>query len=151
MDDILLLFLSGVANILTSEGNITDLDVLMAAILHDTVEDTETTFQELEDNFGVKIRKIVEECSDDKNKSRMERKRLQIEHAQSSSYEAKLVKLADKLYNLRDLERCRPKGWTEVCEFFFFFCSSSEFHCFISIDLSGAAHRVFQMGKTSCG
>lgn len=121
MDDILLLFLSGVANILTSEGNITDLDVLMAAILHDTVEDTETTFQELEDNFGVKIRKIVEECSDDKNKSRMERKRLQIEHAQSSSYEAKLVKLADKLYNLRDLERCRPKGWTEVCEFFFFF------------------------------
>lgn len=92
----------------------------MAAILHDTVEDTETTFEELEQHFGAKIRGIVEECSDDKALSKMERKRLQIEHAKTATPEAKLVKLADKLYNLRDLERSIPRGWTEV--WFLFQC-----------------------------
>lgn len=85
----------------------------MAAILHDTVEDTETTFDEIEDAFGTDIRKIVEEVTDDKSLPKAERKRLQIEHALTSSREAKLVKLADKLYNLRDLQRCLPEGWTE--------------------------------------
>lgn len=107
-------FSSGVANILAEEGGITDLNVLMAAILHDTVEDTETTFDELETHFGSKIRGIVDECSDDKTKPKMERKRLQIEHAKNATFEAKLVKLADKLYNLRDLERCTPENWTKV-------------------------------------
>lgn len=110
----------GVANILTSEGNVTDLNVLMAAILHDTVEDTDTTFEELEQRFGAKIRGIVEECSDDKTLPKMERKRLQIEHAKTATPEAKLVKLADKLYNLRDLERSIPRGWTVVWFLFFF-------------------------------
>lgn len=53
----------------------------------------------------------------DKTKPKQERKRLQIEHAKVASHEAKLVKLADKLYNLRDLERCTPSGWTEVMNF----------------------------------
>lgn len=87
----------------------------MAAILHDTVEDTETTFDELEAHFGPIIRMIVEECSDDKSLPKLERKRLQIVHAKDSSFEAKLLKLADKLYNLRDLERCTPDQWTPVC------------------------------------
>lgn len=104
----------GVANILAVEAGITDLNVLMAAVLHDTVEDTETTFDELETHFGSMIRRIVEECSDDKSLPKMERKRLQIVHAKDSSFEAKLVKLADKLYNLRDLERCTPDKWTPV-------------------------------------
>lgn len=86
----------------------------MAAILHDTVEDTETTLEELEEHFGAEVRKIVAECSDDKSLPKQERKRLQIEHAASASKRAKLVKLADKLYNLRDLERSTPSGWTEV-------------------------------------
>lgn len=116
---------AGVAQILTAEGNVTDLNVLMAAILHDTVEDTDTTFEELEQRFGPKIRGIVEECSDDKDKSKMDRKRLQIEHAKTSSFEAKLVKLADKLYNLRDLERSIPRGWTEVCVLCFSFRARS--------------------------
>jgi guanosine-3',5'-bis(diphosphate) 3'-pyrophosphohydrolase len=102
----------GVANILANEGDVTDLDVLMAAILHDTVEDTDCTFDEIEDNFGVAIRKIVEEVTDDKSLDKMERKRQQIEHAKSSSHKAKLVKLADKLYNLRDLQKELPEGWT---------------------------------------
>ena len=50
--------------------------------------------------------------SDDKTLPSEERKRLQIVHAPTASREAKLVKLADKLYNLRDLERCRPVGWS---------------------------------------
>lgn len=85
----------------------------MAAILHDTVEDTDTTFQEIEDKFGLAIRNIVAEVTDDKSLPKMVRKQLQIEHASSSSHKAKLVKLADKLYNLRDLQRCLPEGWTE--------------------------------------
>uniref|UniRef100_A0A336L280 Guanosine-3',5'-bis(diphosphate) 3'-pyrophosphohydrolase MESH1 n=1 Tax=Culicoides sonorensis TaxID=179676 RepID=A0A336L280_CULSO len=103
----------GVAHILSSEGNVSDLDVLMAAILHDTVEDTETTLDEIENEFGSKIRGIVAEVTDDKSLPKMERKRLQIEHALTSSRNAKLVKLADKLYNLRDLQKEIPNGWTE--------------------------------------
>lgn len=86
----------------------------MAAILHDTVEDTNTTFSEIEEHFGPVICGIVREVTDDKSLPKQERKRLQIVHAKDSSYEAKLVKLADKLYNLRDLERVAPEGWTDV-------------------------------------
>lgn len=110
----------GVANILAEEGDVTDLEVLMAAILHDTVEDTETTLEEIEENFGEEIRKIVDEVTDDKNLPKMERKRLQIEHAKQATPKAKLVKLADKLYNLRDLQRNIPEGWTkERCDEYF--------------------------------
>ncbi|XP_044270252.1 guanosine-3',5'-bis(diphosphate) 3'-pyrophosphohydrolase MESH1 [Tribolium madens] len=110
----------GVAYILTNEAKITDLEVLQAALLHDTVEDTATTFEEIEEVFGKRVRGIVEEVTDDKSLPKEERKRLQIEHAKGSSYEAKLVKLADKLYNLRDLEIATPEGWSEgrVREYF---------------------------------
>lgn len=110
----------GVACILTQEANITDSLVIQAAILHDTVEDTDTSLDEIEDRFGKKVRDIVDEVTDDKSLPKLERKRLQIEHAPGTSYEAKLVKLADKLYNLRDLERSTPSGWSEqrVQEYF---------------------------------
>jgi (p)ppGpp synthase/HD superfamily hydrolase len=110
----------GVAYILTNEAKISDLTVLQAALLHDTVEDTDTTFEEIETIFGKSVRGIVEEVTDDKTLPKHERKRLQIEHAPGSSKEAKLVKLADKLYNLRDLEACTPEGWSEqrVQEYF---------------------------------
>ena len=84
-----------------------------AAVLHDTVEDTETTFEEIEDQFGKEVRDIVADVTDDKSLPRLERKRLQIEHASHCSPKAKLVKLADKLYNLRDLDRVIPEGWTK--------------------------------------
>lgn len=104
----------GVAHILSSEGSVTDTDVILAAILHDTVEDTDTSFDEIEIEFGRAVRNIVEEVTDDKSLPKLERKRLQIEHAKTSSYQAKLVKLADKLYNLRDLQKSIPEGWTKV-------------------------------------
>lgn len=62
----------------------------------------------------------MREVTDDKNLPKLDRKQKQIEHAPHASYKAKLVKLADKLYNLRDLNRCTPGGWTEarVTEYF---------------------------------
>lgn len=102
----------GVANILAAAGE-SDLNLLMSAILHDTVEDTDTSFSEIEENFGKEVRAIVEEVTDDKSLPKLERKRLQIEHASHCSHKAKLLKLADKLYNLRDLLSCTPEGWTE--------------------------------------
>ncbi|KAJ6637201.1 Guanosine-3',5'-bis(diphosphate) 3'-pyrophosphohydrolase MESH1 [Pseudolycoriella hygida] len=103
----------GVAYILVNEAKITDPEVIQAALLHDTVEDTDTTFNEIEHEFGVNVRNIVDEVTDDKTLPAAERKRLQIVHARDSSHQAKLVKLADKLYNLRDLQTCVPEGWTE--------------------------------------
>jgi len=102
----------GVAQLL-AEGGVTDTDVLQAALLHDTVEDTDTSLTEIEQEFGAKVRDIVDEVSDDKDKEKAERKRLQIVHAPHASTEAKLVKLADKLYNLRDLERAPPPNWSK--------------------------------------
>lgn len=88
--------------------------------MHDTVEDTDTTFEEIENYFGEEVEKIVKEVTDDKTLPKLERKRLQIVHAPNSSYKAKLVKLADKLYNLRDLEKETPVGWSSerVHEYF---------------------------------
>uniref|UniRef100_A0A8C6G0C3 Guanosine-3',5'-bis(diphosphate) 3'-pyrophosphohydrolase MESH1 n=1 Tax=Moschus moschiferus TaxID=68415 RepID=A0A8C6G0C3_MOSMO len=100
----------GVARILTHEAGITDIVVLQAALLHDTVEDTDTTLDEVELHFGDQVRRLVEEVTDDKTLPKLERKRLQVEQAPQSSPGAKLVKLADKLYNLRDLNRCTPEG-----------------------------------------
>ncbi|XP_053220743.1 guanosine-3',5'-bis(diphosphate) 3'-pyrophosphohydrolase MESH1 [Podarcis raffonei] len=110
----------GVAQILAQEAGITEIAILQAALLHDTVEDTDTTFSEIEEHFGEEVRRIVEEVTDDKTLAKKVRKRLQIEQAAQSSREAKLVKLADKLYNLRDLNRCTPQGWSEnrVQEYF---------------------------------
>lgn len=84
----------------------------MAAVLHDTIEDTETTPEELETRFGPEVRALVLEVTDDKRLPKAERKRLQIEHAQLSSAKAKLVKLGDKIANLRDLAATPPADWS---------------------------------------
>lgn len=98
---------------MVQEGHIHDPAVILAALLHDTVEDTDTTFDLLEAEFGKEVCDIVKELTDDKSLPKAERKRLQIERAANSSYKAKLIKLADKLHNLRDLEKSIPKGWTQ--------------------------------------
>jgi guanosine-3',5'-bis(diphosphate) 3'-pyrophosphohydrolase len=99
------------ANVLANEGGISDPAVICAALLHDTVEDTQTTFQELEQEFGAEITNIVREVTDDKTLPKEERKRLQIEHAETISPKAKLVKLADKISNLRDVADSPPANW----------------------------------------
>jgi (p)ppGpp synthase/HD superfamily hydrolase len=76
--------------------------VLIAAVLHDTIEDTETNEPELLRLFGKDVTDIVVEVTDDKSLPKAERKRLKVEHAAHISRRAKLVKLADKICNLRD-------------------------------------------------
>ncbi|XP_046432501.1 guanosine-3',5'-bis(diphosphate) 3'-pyrophosphohydrolase MESH1 isoform X2 [Neodiprion fabricii] len=104
----------GVANILANEGSVYDPIVILAALLHDTVEDTETSFEEIEKEFGETVRKVVAEVTDDKSLPKAERKRLQIENATSRSDRAKLVTLADKIYNLRDIQKSPPLGWSDI-------------------------------------
>ena len=99
------------ASILAGEGAVTDPNVLAAALLHDTVEDTETTIGEIEAEFGNAIAAIVAEVTDDKSLPPDERKRLQVVKAASKSDGAKLVKLADKIANLRDIRTDPPADW----------------------------------------
>src|SRR6266403_385442 len=99
------------ADVLVNEGAVTDFEVLCAALLHDTVEDTATTHEELVNAFGSRIARIVAEVTDDKALPKVERKRLQVEHAPKISREAKLVKLADKICNLRDISDHPPAHW----------------------------------------
>jgi guanosine-3',5'-bis(diphosphate) 3'-pyrophosphohydrolase len=97
-----------VTNVLTNEAGITDSTVLVAALLHDTIEDTDTTVEELQAQFGPEVASIVVEVTDDKSLPKQDRKRLQIEHAATLSDQAKLVKLADKICNLRDIGQSPP-------------------------------------------
>jgi guanosine-3',5'-bis(diphosphate) 3'-pyrophosphohydrolase len=99
------------AEVLAGEGGVADLEVLAAALLHDTIEDTATTLEELRANFGDRIAGMVAEVTDDKDLPKVERKRLQIEHAAGISPGAKLVKLADKICNLRDVAGRPPAKW----------------------------------------
>lgn len=101
------------ATILCSEGGVNDPTVLAAALLHDTVEDTETSLEELRREFGPDVAAIVAEVTDDKSLPKEERKRLQIAHAASKSEGAKLVKLADKIANLRDIVATPPADWSD--------------------------------------
>ena len=91
------------AHVLAVEGNVEDVDTICGALLHDTVEDTETTEAELLVVFGESITRIVLEVTDDKNLEKMARKEAQVAHAPHISDQAKLVKLADKISNLRDI------------------------------------------------
>lgn len=100
------------ADLLANEAGIFDIEVLCGALLHDTVEDTETTPEELERHFGSAITLIVMDVTDDKRLPKAERKRRQVEHAPHANGKAKLVKLADKICNLRDILQSPPADWT---------------------------------------
>ena len=100
------------ADLLWDLGGVRDPVVIAAALLHDTIEDTNTTRAELRRLFGAKIAGIVGEVTDDKRLPKERRKELQIEHAAHISKSAKLVKLADKICNLRDILASPPKDWS---------------------------------------
>lgn len=101
-----------VAEVLSSIGGVSDMTTLVAALLHDTIEDTDTTPEELEQRFGHEVRRLVEEMTDDKRLPKAERKRLQIAHAGAASHRAKLIKLADKICNVRDVTHAPPADWS---------------------------------------
>ena len=99
-----------VINILR-ENNIKSNKILISAILHDILEDTDTSYEELKTNFGKKIADIVLECSDDKKLSKSDRKILQITETNKKSKKAQIVKIADKISNLKSIQNSVPKDW----------------------------------------
>lgn len=100
-----------VAELLARVGGVQDAEVLAAALLHDTVEDTDATIEDIEREFGTEVRKLVAEVTDDRSLSKEERKQLQIEHAAHASVGAKLIKLGDKICNVIDVVNNPPTGW----------------------------------------
>lgn len=100
----------GVTKLLIDSGE-TDNDLIIAAILHDTIEDTNTSPKEILRLFGEKILNIVLEVSDDKNLPKEIRKQLQVNHASSLSDSAKKLKLADKICNVIDIIQDAPTDW----------------------------------------
>jgi (p)ppGpp synthase/HD superfamily hydrolase len=102
----------GVALSLWEEGAVRNPTVIIAALLHDTLEDTDATKEEIAMLFGCQVSEIVAELTNPSDLSSQEAKEWQIQHAPFLSQEAKLVKLSDRLYNVRDL-RTPPVGWNE--------------------------------------
>lgn len=99
------------ASVLVGVG-VGDEDVIAGALLHDTIEDTDTRPLEIADLFGEKVMLMVMEVTDDKTLPKTVRKQLQIDHAPDLSYGAKLIKLGDKIVNLRDVAFSPPHDWT---------------------------------------
>ncbi|HEX8289994.1 MAG TPA: HD domain-containing protein [Pyrinomonadaceae bacterium] len=102
-----------VANILANIGKVEDTEILTAAILHDTIEDTKTPAKDLTDLFGETVCGYVLEVTDDKSLAKEVRKQLQIEHAPHLSNGAKLIKLGDKISNITDVMNNPPAGWSK--------------------------------------
>lgn len=100
-----------VAKLITNIGKVYDLDVIQAAILHDTIEDTETTQEELIGLFGKDVTAYVIEMTDDKTIPKSDRKRLQILNAPHKSPGAKLIKICDKICNITDVTNDPPTHW----------------------------------------
>lgn len=101
-----------VAHLLAACGESENTELLTAAILHDTIEDTATTEAELINHFGEEVTKIVLEVTDDKSLPVKERKRLQIVHTPDTSNAAKMLKIADKTCNIKDIASDPPKNWS---------------------------------------
>lgn len=100
------------AHVLWFEGKVHDPTVIAAALLHDTIEDTQTTFGELQGEFGNTVASLVMEVTDEPSVHWRLRKRLQISRAKGATWGAKQIKLADKICNLRDMVASTPKGWS---------------------------------------
>ncbi len=116
-----------VAEHLSSVGEVTDEEVIIAALLHDTIEDTDTTAGEIEQAFGKRVLGLVLECSDDKSLEKMERKRLQVVNASGKSPEAKMIKIADTTHNLRTILSDPPADWSQSRKLDYFDWASQVF------------------------
>ena len=102
----------GVTETLWSVAGVRDVNLLVAAILHDTIEDTDTTEEEIKIQFGEEVLSLVLEVTDDKSLPKERRKQLQVEHAPYKSEKAKLLKIADKINNIHDIIKSPPSNWT---------------------------------------
>jgi guanosine-3',5'-bis(diphosphate) 3'-pyrophosphohydrolase len=87
-------------------------DTVIAALLHDVIEDAGVTKEELARRFGSDVANLVAEVTDDKSLPKAERKRLQVENAPKKSVRAQTIKLADKISNLRAMLSSPPADWS---------------------------------------
>jgi (p)ppGpp synthase/HD superfamily hydrolase len=106
--------LAEVADLVARATSGADVELVIAAVLHDTVEDTDTTLEELAARFGARVAGLVAEVTDDKTLPWTERKRLQVVTAAHASHGAKVIKLADKTSNLRAMAVSPPRNWSEA-------------------------------------
>jgi (p)ppGpp synthase/HD superfamily hydrolase len=106
--------LTEVAALLAEATDGSDVVLVMGGLLHDTLEDTDATYEDLVQRFGPEVAVLVAEVTDDKSLPKEERKRLQIDKTPGKSRRAKLLKLADKTSNLRGLVTSPPKGWPQA-------------------------------------
>jgi (p)ppGpp synthase/HD superfamily hydrolase len=103
--------LAEVAELLSEAIDGEDAALVAAGFLHDTIEDTQTSLEELRSSFGEDVASMVMEVTDDKSLPKMERKRLQVVNAAKKSRRAKLLKLADATSNVRSLAADPPADW----------------------------------------
>ena len=134
-----------IAHVLGVEGNIADEQVIAAAILHDTIEDAETTNEELRQHFGLTIAEVVEEVTGDVSMSVQQRKLHQLEQAPHISRRAKLIKLAERICDLRDMADSPPADLTTRQIQDYFDWSKEVVDCMrgISPSLEGAFDEVY--------
>jgi len=104
--------LAEVANLVAEATEGKDALLVLGALLHDTLEDTNTTPEELASAFGVDLAQLVAEVTDGKHLPKQERKRLQIETARGKSERTKVITIADKTSNLRSIISSPPKDWS---------------------------------------
>ena len=100
-----------VAELIAASSDVVDTHLVMAGLLHDTIEDCGVTFQELEQQFGTDVANLVAEVTDDKTLPKATRKALQVENAPKKSVRAQVIKLADKISNLRSILDSPPADW----------------------------------------
>lgn len=103
-----------VAETLWQVGGVRDINVLVAALLHDTIEDTGTTQDELRQEFGEDVLSLVMECTDDKSLPKLMRKDLQIQNAPHKTTRARQIKLADKINNVAEIAQNPPRLWSKA-------------------------------------
>ena len=103
--------LAEVAELVAKATEGKDANLVAAALLHDTIEDTETVREELLTVFNNDIAQLVGEVTDDKSLPKQDRKNLQVTDASRKSTRAKLLKLADKTANLRSIANSPPENW----------------------------------------
>ncbi len=109
-----------VAQLVAGSSEALDTELVMAALLHDTIEDTGTTAMELEQAFGSDIGNLVVEMTDDKSLPKDVRKELQVTTAPHKTVRAQVIKLADKISNLRSILASPPADWSAERKRFYF-------------------------------
>ena len=102
-----------VAALIAAATDGSDPNLIAAAVLHDTIEDTKTSYAELESHFNKDVADLVLEVTDDKSLLKQVRKDLQIQNTPKKSARAKMIKIADKTSNLRSILNSPPGNWDE--------------------------------------